>query len=221
MMDKEIWKDTKLDNIECSNYGVIRYKKSKKLIPMFPNTSEDNKKKSYIICVRVKERKKNTSFSVNKLIYETFHNETVTMEYRIINKDGDYTNVRLDNLIKIPMKDIIDAGNNRGENVYNNKIKEKDVLMIKEMVLRDDIQKILYQKKYSKLRPKLARKYDVDSGTINAMCYKVRQEEDGNIIIYESNRWKSVKLSNERIAQIIKEEKLKYINGIHFLINIE
>ena len=30
------------------------------------------------------------------------------------------------------------------------------------------------------------------------------QEEDGNIIIHESNRWKSVKLSNERIAQIIK-----------------
>ena len=66
MMDKEIWKDTKIDNIECSNYGKIRYKDSGKLVPMFPNTSDDNKKKSYIICVRIKERKKNTSFSVNK-----------------------------------------------------------------------------------------------------------------------------------------------------------
>lgn len=210
----EIWKDSKINNIEVSNLGNVRRKDTKKTInPTINSKNTKNGRKVLIVAYWDKTTSKCTSISLRKLVYETFVSD-VKPECRLVLKDGNYLNNSLDNIEEVDIKDLNAKTIPNGEKCYSNKIPEKDVRNIKILLLRNDIQKLLYKQYSSSTVNKIAKKYNVDTATIRAMQLEVIMEEDNNFTVNQSRRWKKVIISEEEIQNIIEEELFKFKFGI-------
>lgn len=93
-----IYQSVKYDNYEINNHGEIRNRKTQKILKKLYEVPRDKHKNSYAYCnIGLGKRGKHKNVLLHRAVAETFLENKNLYKY-VIFKDGDITNINVDNL---------------------------------------------------------------------------------------------------------------------------
>lgn len=213
-MSKEIWKGLEdinpiLKDLEVSNYGRFRNKLTMKQINLCKIKGYSKNSPTLMNLIY-----KGHTYSAMKLIFKSFNKDYI--EGKTLHTiDGNKSNLRFDNI------EYVDGSCNLNrcmlDDVPWSKLSNDDALLVKRECLYYDLTNLFKGISHTRngIISKLIEKYKVDTGTINQARYQIKLDNN-TVNINSSNRWKSIKLSEKEINNIIKLAIIDYLKSTDF-----